>query len=85
MAYIFVACRNYTGRIKKCLMSVLSLTVAVIILIMAILGSIATSRSRYSSPDNQTSSSITPTLERNEQNRIREVRLESTDTIESVI
>ena len=62
-----------------------SLSVAVIISIMAIIGSIALSRSRYSSPDDQTSSTSTPNLERNEQNRIREVRLKSTDTIESII
>ena len=62
-----------------------SLTVAVIISVMVVLGSVAISIGRYRSPDDQMSSTSTPNLDRTEHNRIREVSLRSNDTIESII
>lgn len=63
-----------------------SLTVAVIISVMVVLGSVAISIGRYRSPDDQMSStSSSPNLDRTEHNRIREVSLRSNDTIESII
>ena len=66
-----------------------SLTVAVIMSVIVILGSVAVSigrnRSTNDEASNTSSNTSTPNLERNEHNRIREVSLRSTDTIESII
>ena len=69
----------------RILIAYLSLTVAVIISVMVVLGSVAISIGRYRPPGDQMSSSSTPNLDRAEHNRIREVSLRSNDTIESII